>query len=134
MGSALQRHRLKVEIASDSPLLPVDYVLMEQVVTNLLSNSAKYAPPGSEIRVSARVQPGQMAEVQVSNQGPPVDEADLERIFDKFHRVTAADRIPGTGLGLSICKGIVESRNCWPASGWRSSIQPRPVARPAARW
>jgi two-component system sensor histidine kinase KdpD len=34
---------------------------------------------------------------------------DLERIFDKFHRITAADRITGTGLGLSICKGIVEA-------------------------
>jgi two-component system sensor histidine kinase KdpD len=34
---------------------------------------------------------------------------DLEHIFDKFHRVTAADRVTGTGLGLSICKGIVEA-------------------------
>jgi two-component system sensor histidine kinase KdpD len=47
--------------------------------------------------------------VQVSNQGPPVAAEDLERIFDKFHRVTAAERITGTGLGLSICKGIVEA-------------------------
>ncbi len=36
-------------------------------------------------------------------------EEDLERIFDKFHRVTAADRVTGTGLGLSICKGIIEA-------------------------
>ena len=33
----------------------------------------------------------------------------MGRIFDKFYRVTAADRITGTGLGLSICKGIVEA-------------------------
>jgi two-component system sensor histidine kinase KdpD len=33
----------------------------------------------------------------------------LERIFDKFYRITAADRVTGTGLGLSICKGIVEA-------------------------
>jgi two-component system sensor histidine kinase KdpD len=38
-----------------------------------------------------------------------VPEADLERIFDKFHRITAADRVTGAGLGLSICKGIVEA-------------------------
>jgi two-component system sensor histidine kinase KdpD len=35
----------------------------------------------------------------------------LERIFDKFYRVTAADRVTGTGLGLSICKGIIEAHN-----------------------
>nr|MBI2905941.1 histidine kinase [Chloroflexota bacterium] len=46
---------------------------------------------------------------QVSNEGPPVPALDLERIFDKFYRVTAADRVTGTGLGLSICKGIVEA-------------------------
>ena len=34
---------------------------------------------------------------------------DLERIFDKFYRITAADRVTGTGLGLSICKGIIEA-------------------------
>jgi two-component system sensor histidine kinase KdpD len=33
----------------------------------------------------------------------------LERIFDKFYRVTHADRVVGTGLGLSICKGIIEA-------------------------
>jgi two-component system sensor histidine kinase KdpD len=45
----------------------------------------------------------------VSNQGPQVPSEDLERIFDKFYRITAADRVTGTGLGLSICKGIVEA-------------------------
>ena len=47
--------------------------------------------------------------VRVENQSPPVREEDLGRIFDKFYRITAADRVSGTGLGLSICKGIVEA-------------------------
>jgi len=47
--------------------------------------------------------------VQVSNQGPHVPSEHLDRIFDKFYRITAADRVTGTGLGLSICKGIVEA-------------------------
>ena len=47
--------------------------------------------------------------MEVSNQGPQVSEEDLARIFDKFYRVTAADKVTGTGLGLSICKGIVEA-------------------------
>ena len=48
-------------------------------------------------------------QAQVSNQGPPVPAEHLERIFDKFYRVTDAARVTGTGLGLSICKGIVEA-------------------------
>ena len=109
MTQALQRHHLLLEIPPDFPLLPVDYILMEQVFTNLLSNSAKYAPPGTDITIRARLAPAQTALVQVVNQGPHVPEASLERIFDKFYRVTAADKITGTGLGLSICKGIVEA-------------------------
>jgi len=50
-----------------------------------------------------------MLEVTVSNQGPQVPEEHLERIFDKFYRVTAADKVTGAGLGLSICKGIIEA-------------------------
>ena len=47
--------------------------------------------------------------VKVINQGPPVPEEHLERIFDKFHRITMQDKVMGTGLGLSICKGIIEA-------------------------
>jgi two-component system sensor histidine kinase KdpD len=109
MGPALQRHRVVMDIPPDFPLLPLDYVLMEQVFSNLLSNSAKYAPPDTAITLRARLQPDRLARVQVINEGPPVAEEHLERIFDKFYRVTAADRITGTGLGLSICKGIIEA-------------------------
>jgi two-component system sensor histidine kinase KdpD len=59
--------------------------------------------------VRAAALPGDIIQVEVTNEGPPVAEQDLEGIFDRFHRVTSADRIPGTGLGLSICKGIIEA-------------------------
>jgi two-component system sensor histidine kinase KdpD len=58
--------------------------------------------------VSARKE-AENLHVRVVNQGPPVPSEHLERIFDKFNRVTFADRVTGTGLGLSICKGIVEA-------------------------
>jgi len=109
MRQAAQSHRLVIDISEDLPLVPVDYVQMEQVFTNLISNSLKYAPPDTTIRISARKQDALTVLVQVSNQGPPVPEEHLDRIFDKFYRVTAADRVTGTGLGLSICKGIIEA-------------------------
>lgn len=109
MRRLLEHHRLEVDIPEDFPLVPVDYVQMEQVFTNLLSNSIKYAPAGTVIRIQATSQDHGEALVQVSNQGPPVPPEHLDRIFDKFYRITAADRVTGTGLGLSICKGIVEA-------------------------
>ena len=103
------QHQIKLDMPEDLPLVPVDYLQIEQVFSNLISNSLKYAPLNTVIGISARVQPDQMVHVQVSNQGPHVAPENLERIFDKFYRVTSADKITGTGLGLSICKGIIEA-------------------------
>ena len=75
---------------------------------NLISNSIKYSPEGSTIAID--VQPEEeFIHIKLSNQGPPVSKEHLSRIFDKFYRVTDAERITGTGLGLSICKGIIEA-------------------------
>ena len=108
MKHLAEEHRIEVDAPESLPLMPVDYVQMEQVFTNLLSNSVKYAPEKSVIRVRAFVE-GDTAHVIVSNQGPQVPQEHLERIFDKFFRLTDADRVTGTGLGLSICKGIIEA-------------------------
>lgn len=108
MKHATDKHQIEVNIAESLPFVPVDYVQMEQVFTNLVSNSLKYAPANTLIRIQAHLQ-GDDMHVEVSNQGPQVPAEHLERIFDKFYRVTASDRVTGTGLGLSICKGIVEA-------------------------
>jgi two-component system sensor histidine kinase KdpD len=102
-------HTIEIDVSEDLPLVPVDYIQMEQVFTNLISNSIKYSPSDTTIQISAWPTQNQEIQVRVKNQGPPVPEPDLERIFDKFHRITAADRITGSGLGLSICKGLVEA-------------------------
>lgn len=108
MRHSTDEHKLEVDVPESLPFVPVDYVQMEQVFTNLISNSLKYAPSNTVIRIRANIE-GDTVHVQVSNQGPHVPSEHLERIFDKFYRITAADRVTGTGLGLSICKGIVEA-------------------------
>lgn len=115
VGSVLARmkhlaveHKIKVDVPESLPLVPVDYVQMEQVFTNLISNSLKYAPAHTVVCIRAR-QEDESIHVQVSNQGPHIPTEDLERIFDKFYRTAAADRVTGTGLGLTICKGIIEA-------------------------
>jgi len=108
MKHLAEEHRVEVDMPENLPLVPVDYVQMEQVFTNLVSNSVKYAPEKTVIRIRAFVE-GETIHAIVSNQGPQVPQEHLEKIFDKFFRITAADRVTGTGLGLSICKGIIEA-------------------------
>lgn len=109
MHRVLRDYRLEVDIPEELPLVPVDYIQMEQVFTNLFHNSAKYAPAGSTIQVEARLQDGDSLIVLVNNEGPQVAFDHLERIFDKFYRVTEPEKVSGTGLGLSICKGVIEA-------------------------
>ncbi len=116
VGSALHRLRrplshfkVEVDVSDELPLIPVDFMQIERVFANLLGNSAKYAPPDSTIQVQASVRDESSLLVKLTNQSPAVAEADLERIFDKFYRVTNARQVTGTGLGLSICKGIIEA-------------------------
>ncbi|MEA4910406.1 MAG: DUF4118 domain-containing protein, partial [Anaerolineaceae bacterium] len=104
----LQGHRVATHLPADLPLVPVDFVLMVQVLVNLLDNAVKYSPPGSLIELSAGPGPG-WVEVCVADQGSGIPPADLERVFEKFYRVPCQDSTVGTGLGLSICKGIVEA-------------------------
>jgi two-component system sensor histidine kinase KdpD len=105
----LARHRVDVDLAADLPMLRLDFLLMEQVLVNLLDNAAKYAPAGSTVTVTARRE-GDGIAIEVADEGPGIPEADLERVFDKFYRVQNADRQrAGTGLGLAICRGFVEA-------------------------
>ena len=108
MRSQLQLNPIEYQFEKDLPLVPTDYVMMGQVFSNLFSNSVKYAPQNSPIRISAGTNDGTVW-IKLINQSPHVAEEHLEHIFDKFHRVTEADKVTGTGLGLSICKGIIEA-------------------------
>jgi two-component system sensor histidine kinase KdpD len=106
---ALKQHHLAIDVPDELPLVPADHGQLDQVFTNLLNNALKYAPAGTTIGVRAWAEDSAAMRVTVQNQGPPVPPEHLEHIFDKFYRVSAADRVTGTGLGLSICKGIIEA-------------------------
>ncbi|HEX5765906.1 MAG TPA: ATP-binding protein [Woeseiaceae bacterium] len=105
----LHRHRLCTDLPLDLPMIDADFVLAEHVLVNLLDNAAKYSPPGSEILVAAR-EADDRVDIYVQDEGPGIVAEDLDRIFQRFFRVVAADHRPaGTGLGLAICKGFVEA-------------------------
>ena len=118
--------RIEVELAPALPLVRVDFVLMEQVLFNLIENATKYAPVAAPINVAARAE-GDEIVIEVADEGPGIPEADLERVFDKFYRIKAGDRqAAGTGLGLAICRGIVEAHR-----GRISAHSPGPSGRGA---
>ena len=109
LAATLVGHALDLDLPPDLPALDVDPVLIEQVLINLLDNAAKYAPEGSRIRVSARVEGGR-ARIAVSDEGPGIPARARTRVFDMFYRVDEGDgQRAGTGLGLAICKGIVDA-------------------------
>jgi len=83
---------------------------LEQVVTNILSNSIEFTPQGGSVDVTLGEQ-GQWVTVTISDTGIGIPESDLPRVFDRFYRVDKARsrRMGGTGLGLSIAKEIVQA-------------------------
>lgn len=105
---ALQTHPLKVALAADLPLLELDAVLLERVFCNLLENAAKYAPEGTPIEISARVQDDRV-EVRVADRGPGFPAEGRAALFDMFVRGQSESPVHGTGLGLAICRAIVEA-------------------------
>jgi two-component system sensor histidine kinase KdpD len=109
LAPRLSGHTVVVGAEPHVPLVMVDFVLIEQVLVNLLDNAAKYAPPGTTIRVSIGSAAG-MVQIAVADEGGGVPPEELERVFDKFYRVGRGDsQAESTGLGLSICRGIVEA-------------------------
>lgn len=115
IGAAVERldrrlsgRRVSINVPPDMPLVSLDFVLMEQVLVNLLENAAKYSPPCTPIDVQAYVEP-MAVRIEVADRGAGIPAGDLSRVFDKFYRVQQPGGVSGTGLGLSICKGIVEA-------------------------
>jgi two-component system sensor histidine kinase KdpD len=91
-------------------MFPLDFLLMEQVLVNLLDNAAKYAPSATAIEIDGRRE-GRDLVIEVRDEGPGIPPDDVERIFDKFYRVRGGDRQrAGTGLGLAICRGFIEAQ------------------------
>jgi two-component system sensor histidine kinase KdpD len=106
LAPASARSRIVLDLPRELPMIEVDFVLMEQVILNLLDNAVKYSPAGTPIRVSARDEPDRLVlEVTNAVTAPPLD---LDRVFERFYRQDARIGAEGTGLGLSICKGFVE--------------------------
>jgi two-component system phosphate regulon sensor histidine kinase PhoR len=97
---------------SDSLFIPMDTLLVEQALVNLLDNAIKYSKPGGEVMIQV-VEQKEKALVRVMDSGPGIAQEHLSRIFERFYRVDSARSLEmgGTGLGLAIVKHIVQYHN-----------------------
>lgn len=110
IGEAAKRRRISVRVAPDLPFIPMDSVLIVQVVVNLIENALKYSGAESPIEIEAHVA-GDQLQLCVLDRGNGVPEEDLSRVFEKFYRGASAGVEKGAGLGLSICKGFVDAHH-----------------------
>jgi len=110
VSDSLDGHPFEVDIPKDLPLFRADAALMEQVIANLLLNSALHTPPGTEIFLAAGVDRARSRIFfTVADRGPGLPAAMRERLFQKFQRGDAA-KAGGLGLGLSIIRGFVTAQ------------------------
>jgi len=115
----LRNREIQTNLPANLPLVECDFVLIVQVLSNLLDNASKYSAEHTPITLSAHLD--EMLIIGVADVGIGIKPEDATRIFEKFYRSeTANQQVKGTGLGLSICKGIIE------AHGGRIWAEPQP--------
>ncbi len=116
---AAKGHSLDLGGGWDVELVRADQDDLEHVLTNIISNSISYTPPGGRLSVRLRKLNG-LLEVEITDNGIGFLPEERDRVFDEFYRTAAAKRMKkdGTGLGLSIVKRLVGG---WGGSVWLTS-------------
>lgn len=104
--SLTSKHKIKVDIEDDLPLLSIDSKAIAEVIYNLLDNAAKYSPQDSKIEIKAN-RIGDKIQFSVADEGRGITETEREKVFQKFYR--ADQTAKGFGMGLAIVRGIVEA-------------------------
>ena len=109
----MQRHRLRILVEDELPVIRVDARAVAEVIYTLIDNATKYSPPETTITISADRLPGEMIQITVEDQGPGIPSHLRKRVFEKFYQASErgadADRPEGIGMGLSIARGIVDA-------------------------
>jgi len=105
----VRNHQLEIAPPAEPLWVSGDPTRLAQVLTNLLTNAAKYTPEGGHIRLTAAREDG-AAVVRVRDDGAGIPQEMLSRVFDLFTQIGTAgnDRAGGLGIGLSLVRQLVE--------------------------
>jgi signal transduction histidine kinase len=100
---------INLEIPPSLPCVFADADMIRQVLINLIGNAIKFSPGGQTISVAARPQ-GRWLEVEISDTGIGIPQAEQPHIFDRFYQGSRSgdNHVQSTGLGLAIVKQIVD--------------------------
>jgi two-component system sensor histidine kinase KdpD len=106
-----------IEVTVAPTLVQVDPVFVDEALTNILENAARYTPPGTAIRLSScvpragRSDQASLVTLTVEDAGPGVADEYVGRLFEKFYRVPGSPRTSrsGTGIGLAVARGLIEA-------------------------
>ena len=101
-----ETHNIKFTSEYDG-FVSLDIKLLRQILSNLISNAAKYSDSGTDIRVSITEKQDHI-DLSIRDYGIGIPESDLPNLFDPFHRANNVEDRKGTGLGLAIVKQAVE--------------------------
>ncbi len=123
----LEQKQISLTLALEEVRLEGDRARLREAAGNLASNALRHCPPGGHIQVVLEAAKGQ-ARLTVCNDGPPIPEEDLPRLFEPFYRgdKSRSRESGGTGLGLAIVRAAVL------AHGGRCGAENRPGG--AAFW
>jgi len=100
---------IQLDLEPGLPVVAGEDTYVEQIIRNLLGNAAKYTPPGTHVRLSAR-RAEAVVELRVLDDGPGIPEASLSRIFEIFYRdPDSAREVSGSGIGLFVCASLAEA-------------------------
>ncbi len=117
---ALGGSQIEVAIADGLPPVWVDAIFVDQILTNLLENAARYAA-GKRVRVTAGPAGDGQVELVVEDAGPGVPASALPHLFERFYRAPRQRRAHeegGSGVGLAVARGLAE--------GMGGSVEARP--------
>jgi PAS domain S-box-containing protein len=104
------QHRLVIRVIPNLPLVLVDMQRIAEVLVNLVGNATKYAPPATQITLSATTHETDL-QVNVSDEGPGIPVENREKVFEAFRQLenSTSQQMKGLGLGLAISKGLIEA-------------------------
>jgi PAS domain S-box-containing protein len=105
-----RRHRLELRLPAGDPGLVADPLRLSQVLSNLLTNAAKYTDPGGHVTLSATLQDDGALRLSVADDGIGIPPAALAQVFTMFAQVpgTGGRGDGGLGIGLALVRGLVE--------------------------